>query len=191
MRKIGLFFGSFNPVHIGHMAIANYFVSFTKLDQLWFVVSPHNPLKARQNLLNNYQRLQLVDLAIGDSDLFRSSKVEFDLPKPSYTIDTLTYLREKHPAYQFVLIIGSDNLLSFHKWKNYQVIFEEYEIMVYPRPGFEVKIEDYPGRIELVDAPLMDVSSSFIRESIRNKKDVRFFMPPAVADYISEMHFYE
>lgn len=191
MKRIGLFFGSFNPVHIGHMAIANYFVAFSDLDQLWFVVSPLNPLKPRHNLLNDYQRLHLVDLAIGDSGLFRSSKVEFDLPKPSYTIDTLTYLQEKHPDYQFILIIGSDNLISFHKWKNFEVILEEYELMVYPRPGYEVNLADFPGKIRLLDAPLMEISSSFIRESIRNKKDVRYFMPAAVAEYISEMHFYE
>lgn len=191
MKRIGLFFGSFNPIHIGHMAIANYFVEFTDLDQLWFVVSPQNPLKPRGSLLADYHRLQLVDEAIGNSPLFRSSKIEFELPKPSYTIDTLTYLSDKYPDNKFILLIGADNLQSFHKWKNYQVILDEYEIMVYPRPGYP---KDYPhlqGNIRIIDAPLMEISSSFIREAIHQGKDVGFFMPKAVSDYIQEMHFYK
>jgi len=191
MKRIGLFFGSFNPIHIGHLAIANYFVEFTDLDQLWFVVSPQNPLKPRGSLLADYHRLHLVDEAIGNSPLFRSSKIEFELPKPSYTIDTLTYLTEKYPENKFILLIGADNLESFQKWKNYQVILDEYEIMVYPRPGYPEKFSHIQGNIRLIHAPLMEISSSFIRQSIQEGKDVSFFMPKAVSDYIQEMHFYK
>ncbi|MCF8295192.1 MAG: nicotinate-nucleotide adenylyltransferase [Bacteroidales bacterium] len=191
MKRIGLFFGSFNPIHIGHLAIANYFVSFTDLHQVWFVVSPQNPLKEKQSLLADYHRLQLVDIAIGDSPLFRSSKIEFELPKPSYTIHTLSYLSEKYPEYEFVLLLGADNLQSFHKWKNYTVILENYELMVYPRPGYEVNSTSFQGKIQVIQAPLMEISSSFIRQAIGEGKDVRFFMPKAVADYIDEMNFYK
>ena len=135
MSKTGLFFGSFNPVHIGHLAIANYFVEFTDLDQLWFVVSPQNPLKKKSTLLNDHHRLHLLELAINDSPLFRISDIEFKLPKPSYTINTLTYLKEKFPKRKFSLIMGSDGLDSFSKWKNFQIILDNYEIYVYPRPG--------------------------------------------------------
>ncbi len=190
-KKIGLFFGTFNPVHIGHMAIANYFVAYSDLDQLWFVVSPHNPLKNRNDLLADYHRLHLLELAIGDSNLFRVSNVEFNMPKPSYTIDTLTYLHEKYPDYELVLLLGSDNLDSFHKWKNYQVILDQYQLYVYPRNQFKPEDSVYREHIKLVDAPQMEVSSSFIRKAIREGKDVSFFMPESVARYVNEMNFYQ
>lgn len=191
MKKTGLFFGSFNPVHIGHTAIANYMVEFTDLDQLWFVVSPQNPFKKKNQLLAEYHRLELVNLAIGDSPLFKATHVEFKLPQPSYTIDTLVYLQEKYPDQEFVLIVGSDNLPSLHKWKNYKQLLENYELYVYPRP--EVDANDFVnlGRLKIVDAPLIEISSSFIRKSIRDKRDVSFFLPCKVAEYINEMHFYE
>lgn len=193
--KIGLFFGSFNPVHIGHMAIANYMAQFTGLDKVWFVVTPHNPLKPKASLLSDKQRLRLVREAIGDSTMFRASDIEFGLPQPSYTVNTLAYLKEKYPDDEFVLIIGSDNLRTFHKWKNCEEILKNHELFVYPRAT--AKAGDIPPElaghphIKLVDAPLMEISSSFIREAIKNKKDVRNFLPQAVWEYMGEMRFYE
>lgn len=188
--KTGLFFGSFNPVHNGHMVIANYFAEFSDLDQVWFVVSPHNPLKPVGSLLNDFQRLQLVELAIGDYRKMKVSKIEFGLPKPSYTINTLTHLQEKYPQHEFVLIMGSDNLHTFHKWKNYEQILEYYSIYIYPRPGFDGgDFKNHP-KVKFIEAPLMEISSTFIRNAIKSKKDVRFMMPEKVADYIDEMNFY-
>ncbi len=191
MKKTGLYFGSFNPVHIGHMAIANYMVEFTDIDQLWFIVSPQNPFKKKSSLLADHHRLALLNTAIDSSLLFKASNVEFHMPKPSYTIDTLAYLGEKYPDRKFVLIMGSDNLPTLHKWKNFQQIVENYEIYVYPRPG--ISIDDYVNiaKIVKVDAPLIEISSSFIRKSIATGKDVSYFMPAKVAEYVSEMHFYE
>ena len=189
--KVGLYFGSFNPVHIGHMAIANYMVEFTGIDQLWFVVSPQNPHKAKENLLDDYHRLELVTRAIDGDARFRTSNIEFGLPKPSYTINTLTHLQEKFPNHRFSIIMGSDNLDSFHKWKNYEVILENFGILVYPRPGFdESKALHHPGITIVRDTPLMEISSSFIRESIKAGKDVRHFMPQKTWDYLDEMNFY-
>jgi nicotinate-nucleotide adenylyltransferase len=189
--KIGLYFGSYNPIHIGHMAIANYIIEFTGIDQLWFVVSPQNPLKGKDNLLEDYHRLELVTRAIGDDSRFRVSNIEFNLPKPSYTINTLTHLQEKFPSHSFVIIMGSDNLDSFHKWKNNEVILENYGISVYPRPGFDRnKMIVHPNVTIAEGAPLMEISSSFIRESIKKGKDVRHFMPQKVWEYLDEMNFY-
>lgn len=188
--KTGLFFGSFNPVHNGHMVIANYFAEFSDLNQVWFVVSPHNPLKPAGSLLNDFQRLQLVELAIGDYRKMKASKIEFGLPKPSYTINTLTHLQEKYPQHEFVLIMGSDNLHTFHKWKNYEQILEYYSIYIYPRPGFDGGDFKSHPKVKFIEAPLMEISSTFIRNAIKSKKDVRFMMPEKVADYIDEMNFY-
>lgn len=190
-KKVVLYFGSFNPVHIGHMAIANYVVEFTDAYQLWFVLSPQNPLKPRKALLPDYQRLDLLHLAIDDSTLFKASSIEFSMPKPSYTIDTLTWLSEKHPDLEFVLLIGADNLKSFHKWKNFQAILNNYTLFIYPRPGIAKESYGLIGDIKYLDAPLMDISSSFIRKAIKARKNVDFFMPSAVAKYVNEMHFYE
>jgi|SRR5690606_25734952 len=188
--KTGLFFGSFNPIHNGHMVIANYFAEFSDLKQVWFVVSPHNPLKPAGSLLNDFQRLQLVELAIGDYRKMKVSKIEFGLPKPSYTINTLTHLQEKFPKHEFVLIMGSDNLHTFHKWKNYDQILKFYSIYIYPRPGFDGgDFKNHP-KVKFIEAPLMEISSTFIRNAIKSKKDVRFMMPEKVADYIDEMNFY-
>ncbi|MFZ5940316.1 MAG: nicotinate (nicotinamide) nucleotide adenylyltransferase [Bacteroidota bacterium] len=191
MKKTGLYFGSFNPIHIGHLAIAGYMTAFTDLDELWFVLSPHNPLKDKKSLLDDYQRLELVRLATEDDERFRVSDIEFHLPQPSYTIDTLSYLAEKYPDREFILVMGADGLKTFRKWKNYQVIEANYHRIVYPRPGIgREEILAHPN-VSLVDAPLMEISSSFIRESIREGRDVRHFLPEKVHRYIREMHFYE
>jgi nicotinate-nucleotide adenylyltransferase len=188
--KIGLFFGSFNPVHIGHLAIANYMVEFTDLRQLWFVISPQNPFKPKQTLLAEYHRRVLMEIAVDNDTRFRVSDIEFSMPQPSYTIDTLTWLKEKYPAHTFVLLMGSDGLTAFNKWKNYRIIEEEYQRYVYPRPGYEVNPAEHKN-LMLVDAPLLEISSSFVREAIKKGKDIRYFMPEKVYQYIEEMHFYK
>lgn len=189
--KIGLLFGSFNPVHIGHMAIANYFSEFTDLSQVWFIVSPHNPLKPAGSLLQDHHRFRLVQLAIGDYRRMKASKVEFSLPRPSYTIHTLAYLAEQNPSDQFVLIMGTDNLETFHKWKSYDQILNHYEIYVYPRPGHAGGDLITHPKVKLENAPLMQISATFIRNAIKNKKDVRFMLPESVFNYIDEMNFYK
>ncbi len=190
-KKTGLYFGSFNPVHIGHLAIANYILEFTDLDEIWFVVSPQNPLKDKTSLLPDFQRLQMVNLAIGDFQKFKSSDIEFRLPQPSYTIHTLTYLSEKYPSRKFCLIMGADNLDNFAKWKNYKEIIGNYQLYVYPRPDSDGGSFREHANVNWVDAPLMEISSSFIRNAIKEKKDVRYFLPEKVYEYITEMHFYE
>ena len=188
--KIGLYFGTFNPVHIGHLAIANYMVEFTEIQQLWFIISPQNPFKEEKHLLKDHHRLQLVRRVIEDDPRFRVSGVEFKLPRPSYTIDTLTYLQEDYPDHEFYLIMGSDNLKSIHKWKNAEMILQNYGILVYPRPGFELKrLEQHP-HIQLVNAPLMEISASFIRQAIAEGKDIRYFLPSKAYQYLDEMNFY-
>lgn len=189
--KVGLFFGSFNPVHIGHMVLANYMLEYTDLERIWFVVSPHNPLKQKSSLLDEKQRLHLVDLAIGDNAKMKSSDIEFKLPQPSYTINTLTYLKEKYPKNDFALIMGTDNLQSFHKWKNYEEILKQFELYIYPRPGFDGGELRTHNKIKMVNAPLMEISSTAIRKAIKEKKDIRYCIPEASWNYIKEMHFYE
>ncbi len=189
--KVGLFFGSFNPIHIGHLAIANYMAEFTDLDKVWFVVSPHNPLKEKKTLLANNHRLQLVREAIDEYTKFKASNIEFKLPQPSYTINSLAYLKEKYPQTEFALIMGSDNLQSFDKWKNYEEILKQYSIYVYPRTGYDGgQFKDHP-KVKLTQAPVMEISSTFIREAIKNKKDVRYMLSEPVYRYVKEMHFYE
>jgi nicotinate-nucleotide adenylyltransferase len=187
--KVGLFFGTFNPIHVGHLIIANYFAEFTDLDKIWFVISPHNPLKEKNDLLNQYDRLHLVNLAIEYDTRFRASNIEFKLPKPSYTIDTLTYLKEKHPEHEFILLMGSDNLISLHKWKNYETLLANYQIYVYKRlnanPEFKNK------NVKIFDVPLLNISASFIRQCIREKKSVRYLLPESVYNYVTEMNYYK
>jgi nicotinate-nucleotide adenylyltransferase len=187
---VGLYFGSFNPVHIGHMAIANYFVEYANLTELWFVVTPHNPLKNRKTLLSDYQRLELLHLALRDYPKFKVSDIEFSLPKPSYTIDTLTYLDEKYPNKDFALIMGEDNLSSFNRWKNYEQILNNRKILVYPRPGSKISPFHNHKNVEMINAPNIEISSSFIRGAIKQKRDVRFFLPERVWDYIKSANIY-
>lgn len=187
---IGLFFGSFNPVHVGHMVLANYMVEFTDIEKVWFVVSPHNPLKNKKSLLDQNQRLHMVNLAIGDSDLFKSNNIEFGLSQPSYTINTLAHLNEKYPQHTFSLIIGQDNLSSFHKWKNYEEIIKRFKLYVYPRPNAEPSDLDLHKNVIMTDAPLIEISSTFIRNALLEKKNVSFFVPESVWNYIDEMSFY-
>jgi nicotinate-nucleotide adenylyltransferase len=188
--KTGLYFGTFNPIHIGHLVIANYMLEFTALDQLWFVVSPQSPYKQKQSLLDDYQRLELVNRAIEDDDRMRASNIEFKLPKPSYTIDTLTYLQEEYPSHRFSILMGSDNLKHFHKWKNYDQIIENHSVLVYPRPGFSPENFKAHKNIHLVNAPVIEISATFIREAIKAGKDIRHFLPPGTWKYIEEMNFY-
>jgi len=187
---IGLFFGSFNPVHVGHMVLANYMVEFTDIEKVWFVVSPHNPLKNKKSLLDQNQRLHMVNLAIGDSDLFKSNNIEFGLSQPSYTINTLAHLNEKYPQHTFSLIIGQDNLSSFHKWKNYEEIIKRFKLYVYPRPNAEASDLDLQKNVIMTEAPLIEISSTFIRNALLEKKNVSFFVPESVWNYIDEMSFY-
>ncbi len=178
-------------MHIGHLAIANYLVEFTGLDELWFVVSPHNPHKKKANLLNDYDRLELVKLAVEDDDRLQVSDIEFFLPKPSYTVDTLAYLKDRNPNRHFKILMGSDNLENFHKWKNYDAIVENYGVIVYPRPGFDKSnIQPHKNIVIAEGAPHMEISSSFIRKSIKKGKDVRHFLPPKVWEYIEKKGFY-
>lgn len=187
---IGLYFGSFNPIHIGHLIVANHIVEHTDIDKIWFVVSPHNPLKDAHTLLNEYDRLHLVNLAIEDNNKFRASNVEFHLPKPSYTIDTLTYLTEKFPLEKFTVIMGADSFQNIHRWKNYEQLIANYTLVVYNRPGFEIK-ETHGANVTIVDAPLLQISSTYIRTLLREGKSARYIMPDKVWQYILENKYYK
>lgn len=189
--KTGLFFGSFNPIHIGHMAIANYMLEYTDLKELLMIVSPQNPFKSKTNLINEFDRIKMVELAIGNDSRIIASDIEFRLPKPSYTIDTLTYLSERNPSKEFVLLIGTDNLEFFHKWKNYEQLLDHYQLYVYPRPGSGLGSYSDHKNVKLINAPLIEISSSFIRESIKNGKNIQHFLPAKVYDYIMNNHLYE
>jgi nicotinate-nucleotide adenylyltransferase len=188
--KIGLYFGSFNPVHIGHCIIASHFAQNTQLDRVWMVVSPQNPFKEPGNLLNEYHRLHLVKLATEDDTSIRASDIEFHLPRPSYTIDTLTYLKEKHPEHEFSIILGSDGLQNLHKWKNATVLMKEHRFYVYKRSGFEI-IKTPGARIEIADAPMLEISSTHIREFIKQGKSVRYLVPDKVREEIELYHYYQ
>lgn len=188
--KVGLFFGSFNPLHIGHMTIAQYMVEFTDLDQVWLVVSPQNPFKEKKTLLDQHHRLMMARIATEEDARLYASDIEFQLPQPSYTVDTLTYLKEKYPQHEFSLIMGGDNLKSFPKWKNQEVILADHDIYVYPRPGISSPLEQHP-KVHLTQAPMMDISATFIRQSVLEGKDVSFLLPAAVWTYLDEMNFYK
>ena len=190
--KVGLFFGSFNPIHIGHLVIADVMAHQTDLNQVWFVVSPLNPFKNSSSLLHEFDRLKMVELAIQDNYKFRACDVEFNMPRPSYTADTLAYLTDKHPEYDFKLIIGEDNLLHFHKWKNHEVILEQNGLYVYPRPQVDrSKIKVEHDNIKYVDSPMLDISATFIRSSIRNEHSVQYLLPQPVEAYIKMKKFYQ
>jgi nicotinate-nucleotide adenylyltransferase len=193
MKKVGLFFGSFNPIHIGHLVIAEYMVEFTPLEQIWFVVSPRNPLKKKETLLNETHRLNMVRLAIEDDNRFKASSIEFDLPRPSYTINTLAHLNEKYPKVDFSLIVGLDNIASLPKWKNYEQLLKNYKFYVYPRVYSEAEaapLATHPSVI-ITEAPIVELSSTFIRSAISEGKNIQHMVPPKVGEYIKEMHFYK
>lgn len=191
--RIGLFFGTFNPIHIGHIIIGNYMVENTDLEQVWFVVTPHNPLKKKLGLLDDYQRLEMVHRALSPYDKLRPSDIEFKLPQPNFTTHTLLKLEEKYSGHQFSLIVGGDNLRTFQKWKNYHHILDNYKLYVYPRPGIEKGLPEvltHPGVI-ITDAPLIDISATLIRQQIKAGKNVRAFMPLEAWQYMDEMNFYK
>ena len=192
-KKIGLFFGTFNPIHVGHLIIANHMVEFSDLDEVWFVVTPHNPHKKKKTLLEDPHRLAMVRIAVEEYPKLQASNVEFDLPQPNYTVNTLVHLEEKYPEKNFSLIMGEDNLKSLHKWKNYEVILERYSIYVYPRIS-EGTVEtqfDNHKKIKKVDAPIIELSSTFIRKGIKAGKNIRPMLPAEVWTYLDEMNFYK
>ncbi|MFV0531661.1 MAG: nicotinate (nicotinamide) nucleotide adenylyltransferase [Flavobacteriales bacterium] len=189
--KIGLFFGSFNPIHIGHLVIANHMVEFTGLDEVWFVVSPHNPHKQKKSLLGDYHRLEMVRIAIEDYYKLRASDIEFSLSQPSYTIDTLTYINEKYPKHDFFLIMGMDNLETFHKWKNYEEILKNHEVYVYPRMGSKEGFFTKHPKVHIIkDVPVMQISATFIRNAIKAKKNVAPLLHPNVWNFLEKNNFY-
>jgi len=188
--KIGLFFGSFNPVHIGHLIIANYMATQTDLDRVWLVVSPQNPHKPKKTLARDHDRLHLVRLGIGDNPRLEASNIEFSLPQPSYTVDTLAVLREKHPEREFALIMGGDNLATFHTWKNPDQILAHHDIYVYQRPGTELGPLAAHQRVRTCQAPMLDISATYIRECIRAGKSVRYLVPEAVWEYLDGSRMY-
>lgn len=194
--KIGLYFGTFNPIHVGHMIIGNHIAENSDLDQIWMVVTPHNPLKNKQTLLDDYQRLQLVYLATEEYPKIKPSDIEFKLAQPNYTVNTLAHLQDKFPQHEFSLIMGEDNLKSFHKWKNHEVILENHDIYVYPRISSETDTNQNLAfksnpKIHIVNAPIVEISSTFIRESIKKNKNVRPLLPEKVWDYIDHNNLYK
>lgn len=190
--KIGLYFGTFNPIHIGHLAIANHLAEYSDLDKIWMVITPHNPFKKKSSLLDNHHRYQMVMEAVENYDKIEPSNIEFDLPQPNYTVHTLAHLEEKFPQHSFCLIMGEDNLKSLHKWKNYEVILERQEIYVYPRiseGSVETQFDNHP-KIHHVEAPIMEISSTMIRNGIKEGKNIRPLLPPEVFKFVDEMNFY-
>jgi nicotinate-nucleotide adenylyltransferase len=191
--KVGLYFGTFNPIHVGHLIIANHMAEHSDLDQIWMVVTPHNPLKKKSTLLDDYHRLQMVHLAAEDFPKIKPSDIEFKLSQPNYTVNTLVHLEEKYPNYEFSLIMGEDNLKSLHKWKNYEVILENHDIYVYPRISIETEnilFKDHP-KIHMIDAPVVEISSTFIRDNIKKGKNVQPLLPAKVWEYIDHNNFYK
>ncbi|MBL7747661.1 MAG: nicotinate-nucleotide adenylyltransferase [Chitinophagaceae bacterium] len=188
--KIGLYFGSFNPVHIAHLIVANHILNESDIEKIWFVVSPQNPFKAESNLLNEYHRLHLVKLATEDDNRIKASDIEFNLPKPSFTTTTLAYLKERNPEHEFCIIMGSDSFQNLHKWKNYEVIVKEYDIYVYLRPGFEVT-NHVNAKLHIVDAPLLQLSATRIRQSIKEGKSIRYLVPDNVREEIEKGGYYK
>lgn len=191
--KIGLYFGTFNPIHVGHLAIANHMAEYSDLDKIWMVITPHNPFKKKRSLLANHHRHRMVDIALEPYDKIEPSKIEFDLPQPNYTVNTLAVLEEKYPDYEFCLIMGEDNLKSLHKWKNYEVILERHDIYVYPRiseGAVESQFKDHP-KIHKVAAPIMELSSTAIRKGIAAGKNIRPLLPEGVWKEVDEMRFYK
>lgn len=193
MKNIGLYFGTFNPIHIGHLIIANHMVEYSNLDEIWMVVTPHNPFKKKKSLLNNYDRLEMVYLATKEYDKINPSDVEFSLPQPNYTVHTLAHLSDKHPNKNFSLIMGEDNLRNLHKWKNYEIILENHNVYVYPRISEEKKETRFINhpKIHKVDAPVIEISSTMIRNGIKESKNVQPLLSNTVFQYIDKMLFYK
>jgi nicotinate-nucleotide adenylyltransferase len=191
--KIGLYFGTFNPIHVGHLIIANHMAEHSDLDQVWMVVTPHNPLKKKSTLLDDYHRLQMVHLAAEDFPKIKPSDIEFKLTQPNYTVNTLVHLQEKYPDHEFSLIMGEDNLKSFHKWKNYEAILEHHDIYVYPRISSEIDNLTFKNhaKIHLIDAPVVEISSTFIRDNIKKGKNIQPLLPLKVWEYIDHNNFYK
>jgi len=189
--KVGLYFGSFNPIHHGHLLIASYVLNHTELKQVWFVVSPQNPLKPAASLLNEYHRLYLVQLAVEGENNLKASDIEFKLPRPSYTIDTLTYLQEKYPNHEFSVIMGSDSFQNLPRWKNSEWLLQHYPIYIYTRPGYE-NLPDYPGAkaIHRLNAPFLPISSTDIRKNIKEGKSIRYLVPESVREEIEQNRYY-
>ncbi|MEM8508727.1 MAG: nicotinate (nicotinamide) nucleotide adenylyltransferase [Bacteroidota bacterium] len=193
MKKVGLFFGTFNPIHIGHLVIANHMVEFSDLDEVWLIITPKSPFKQKQSLLDNYHRYHMVFEAIKDYPKLKASKIEFDLPQPNYTITTLVHLEERYGGnFQFSLLMGEDNLKRFHKWKNYEAILENYSMYCYPRISSGALDHQFQGhpKIHRIDAPIMEISSTFIRKQHKAGKNIRAMLPDAVWRYMDEMNFY-
>jgi nicotinate-nucleotide adenylyltransferase len=188
--KIGLFFGSFNPMHLGHKIMASYMVEFSNLDKVMFVVSPQNPMKKKKSLLDQHQRLMIIRMEIEDNSKLQVSDIEFNMPKPSYTIDTLVRLKEKYPKNEYAIIMGADNLQYFHMWKNYEEILNNFSIYIFPRPGFDIN-RKHKNICILKDVPQMEISASFIRNSIAEGRDVSYLMPEKAWKYTEEMNFYK
>lgn len=188
--NIGLFFGSFNPIHVGHLIIANVMVENGALDQVWFVVSPQNPFKSQQSLAHEFDRIDMVRAAIHDNFKFQATDVEFGMPKPSYTADTLAVLSDKYPQHHFSLIMGEDNLVSFPKWKNYQAIIDYYGLKVYPRPEAQKSELIRHANVQMVDAPLLDISATFIRDNLRNSRSIKYLVPDPVIEIIESRKLY-
>lgn len=187
--KIGLFFGSFNPIHHGHLIIANHVAMNSALEEVWFVISPQNPFKKAGSLLNENHRFRLLQLAIEGEKNLRVSNIEFKLPRPSYTIDTLTYLKEKYPTYTFSIIIGSDGFQNIDKWKNAEIILKNYHFIIYKRPGFEVK-DTFSANVTIADAPLLEISSTHIRYMIKKRQSIRYLVPDVVKEEIENNLYY-
>jgi nicotinate-nucleotide adenylyltransferase len=190
--KIGLYFGTYNPIHVGHLIIANHMAEHADLDQVWMVVTPHNPLKKKATLLNDHHRLQMVHLATDDFPKIKPSDIEFKLSQPNYTVNTLVHLQEKYPNHEFSLIMGEDNLKTLHKWKNYEAILEHHDIYVYPRISSEtenLELKNHP-KIHLIDAPVVEISSTIIRDTIKKGKNVQPLLPHKVWEYIDHNNFY-
>ncbi len=188
--NIGLYFGSYNPIHIGHLIIGSHVANHTDIQQVWFVVSPQNPLKPSSVLLNEYHRLHLVQLALGDDPQLKASDVEFKLPRPSYTIDTLTYLKEKYPQHRFSIIMGSDSFQNLPRWKNFDLLLKNYSFIIYRRPAFEIT-ESYAAKVQILDAPLLEISATAIRQFIKAGKSVRYLLTDAVREEIEKTGYYK
>lgn len=191
--KIGLFFGTFNPIHIGHMIIANYMVEFSDFDKVWFVITPRSPFKLKETLLSNHHRLAMAKIAVENYPKLKTSDIEFNLPEPNFTINTLIHIEEKFPKHQFCLLLGEDNLKGFQKWKNYETILKNYELYVYPRiskENVDPQLLNH-AKINRVNAPIVEISSTFLRKAIKDKKDISTMLPTNVWKYIDEMNFYK